>query len=160
MSGYRKVSLSDLPSAPSPAREKLELDEAVGASAFGVNVYRADPGEQLPWGYHRHPDHEELFLVLEGALVVETPEREYRVETGEAFFVPRDHRNRARVVGDAPARVVAVGAPKSSDDAIIEEECPTCGTLTRRQSESVTRGGERVYVLRCVECGEETAEIR
>jgi uncharacterized cupin superfamily protein len=45
-------------SAVAPASQKLEVDESVGATAFGVNIYRADPGEQIPWGYHRHPDHE------------------------------------------------------------------------------------------------------
>jgi len=58
MPEYEHVTVEDLPDAPSPTRHKREIDEAVGATEFGFNVYVADPGEQLPWGYHHHPDHE------------------------------------------------------------------------------------------------------
>jgi mannose-6-phosphate isomerase-like protein (cupin superfamily) len=149
---YRKVALSELPNAPAPAREKKEVDEAVGATAFGMNVYVADPGEELPWGYHEHPNHEEVFLVVAGELAVETPEAEYRVGADEAFFVPPGHRNRARAVGTEPCRVVAVGAPKTEDEATIRETCEECGATTGREYE---RDGEDV-VLRCADCGAET----
>ena len=51
-----------------------DADVAVGASAFGFDVYEAAPGERLPWGYHRHPEHEEPFYVVAGELAVETPD--------------------------------------------------------------------------------------
>lgn len=160
MTGYRKVDVDEIPNTPNPTREKKELDEAVGATAFGFNVVRADPGEQIPWGYHRHPDHEELFYVVAGELAVETPEEVYRVSAGEAFFVPPDHLNRARAVGEQTAEVIAVGAPKAQDTAVIEEECPTCGELTDRTYDVATSGDQREYVLQCVECGAETSRFR
>jgi quercetin dioxygenase-like cupin family protein len=153
MADYRKVSVADLSDGLSPARSKKEVDEAVGATAFGFNVYEADPGELVPWGYHRHPDHEELFYVLEGTLVVETPDRTYRLGAGEALFVPPDHRNRAVAGDDGPVRLVAVGAPKDDDRAIIEEECADCGGLTRRDAEVLDDG---TVVLSCAACGAET----
>jgi len=167
---YRHVRVADLPGGFTPARSKKEVDEAVGATTFGFNVYEADPGEMLPWGTHRHPAHEELFYVLEGELVVETPDREYVVGPGEAFFVPTDHRNRARGGEDGPVRVVAVGAPKASDTSIIEEYCEVCDEVTRREYELVDdttdetdgdadgddREGGRVVVLSCRNCGTET----
>jgi mannose-6-phosphate isomerase-like protein (cupin superfamily) len=156
MSGYRTVSVDDVPNTPSPAREKKEVDEAVGATEFGFNAYAAEPGEEIPWGYHRHPDHEELFYVLSGRLAFETPEGEFRVGPGEAFFVPRDHPNKARVVGDAPARFIAVGAPKASDEAIIEEECHACGEVADREYAVESGGGTEMYVLTCAACGAET----
>ncbi|MFB6080803.1 MAG: cupin domain-containing protein [Haloferacaceae archaeon] len=165
--GYRRVALSDLPDGLSPARSKKELDEAVGARAFGCNVYGADAGEQLPWGYHRHPDHEELFYVIEGELAVDTPEGTYRVGADEAFFVPPDRRNRARAAADG-TRVVAVGAPKADDGAIIEEECPACGERTRLDPVCVDGAdetgddvpeGSPAYALRCADCGTEVRRI-
>jgi quercetin dioxygenase-like cupin family protein len=185
--GYRTVAVSDLPNGLSPARTKRELDEAVGATAFGCNLYEADAGEELPWGYHRHPDHEELFYVIAGALAVETPEGTYRVGTDEAFFVPPDHRNRARAAADG-TRVVAVGAPKESDGAVIEEECPECGERTRQEAvrvdgsadddpgengdaDGIDDAGERpdgedadggdgpIYAVRCADCGTEARRI-
>jgi quercetin dioxygenase-like cupin family protein len=160
MTDYRKVAIDDLPNTPNPTREKKEVDEAVGATEFGFNVFRAGPGEQLPWGYHRHPEHEELFYVVGGELVVETPEREYAVGAGEVFFVPPGHLNLARAVGDETAEVVAVGAPKGDDGATIEEECPACGDVTDRTSEVVDESEETVYVLSCAQCGVETSRFQ
>jgi len=154
---FRKVVVDDLPDAPNPTRHKKEVDEAVGASEFGFNLYVADPGEKLPWARHRHPDHEELLYVLEGVVRVETPDGEYRVEAGEAFFVPPDASQRAVATGDAPARVIAVGAPKTSDGAVIEERCPECGAETDREYE-VADDGE-TYVLYCADCGAEADRL-
>ena len=158
--GYQHVDVTDLPDAPNPTREKKEVDEAVGATAFGFNVMTADPGEQLPWGYHRHPDHEELFYVVSGALRFETPDEEFRVATGEAFFVEPDSPQKAVAVGDGPAVVVATGAPKAADDAVVEERCPACGETTDRTHEEDVEDGERVYHLLCTSCGERTATLR
>ncbi|WP_224336179.1 cupin domain-containing protein [Haloprofundus halobius] len=156
MPEYRKVSVESVSNTPNPTREMKEIDEAVGASEFGFNVVTADPGEQVPWGYHRHPDHEELFYVLSGELRVETQDGEFRVEADEAFFVPRDAPNRAVAAGETPCRLVAVGAPKDADSAIIEEECPACGETTDRTYEAVEDAGRAVYVLSCAGCGVET----
>ena len=150
MPEYTKVTVDDLPDAPNPTRHKKEVDEAVGATEFGFNVYTVDPGEQVPWGYHRHPDHEELFYVIEGELVVETADGDLTVDAGEALFVGPDSPNKARAVGDSPARVIAVGAPKDSDGAVIAEECPACGAETDR---TYDRDGDD-YVLSCADCGE------
>ncbi|MFB6281515.1 MAG: cupin domain-containing protein [Haloferacaceae archaeon] len=184
--GYRTVVVPELPDGQSPARCKKEIDEAVGATAFGCNLYEADAGEALPWGYHYHPDHEELFYVIAGELAVETPGGTRPVGADEAFFVPAGHRNRARAVADG-TRVIAVGAPKATDGAVIEEECPDCGE--RRRGEPVRvdgdGNGERsggadgrgdgtggapggrdetaerspTYAVRCVECGAEFRRI-
>lgn len=155
MPDYRKVAVDDLPDAPNPTRHKKEVDEAVGASAFGFNVYVAEPDELVPWGAHRHPGHEELFYVIEGELAVETPDGEFAVGAGEAFFVPADAPNKARVGGNATARFVAVGAPKSADGSVIEDRCPSCGEVTRWES---AREDETV-VLSCGSCGAETARF-
>ncbi|WP_284014437.1 cupin domain-containing protein [Halobaculum litoreum] len=158
---YRLVAVDDVANTPNPTRVKRELDEALGVSLFGCNYYEADPGEPVPWGYHRHPDHEELFYVIAGELAVETPDGEFRVGPDEAFFVPRDAPNRAVAVGDEPCRFLAVGAPKDADGAVIEERCPDCGTVGDREYR-VEETGEGAapdaveYVLACAACGAET----
>ena len=158
--GYDHVHVADLPDAPNPTRGKKEVDQAVGATAFGFNVLTADPGEQLPWGYHRHPDHEELFYVVSGTLRFETPDGDYRVDAGDAFYVEPDSPQKGVAVGDDPAVVVATGAPKASDDAVVAEECPACGETTDRTHEESVEGGEQVYHLFCAACGERTATLR
>ncbi|MFC7175750.1 cupin domain-containing protein [Halosegnis marinus] len=155
---YAHVVVDELPDAPNPTRHKKEVDEAVGATEFGFNVVTADPGEKVPWGYHSHPDHEELFYVLDGSLLVETPEREYEVAAGEAFFVPRGKPQRAVAGGDG-CRLVATGAPKATDGAVIEEECPECGETTGRDYRAEEVDETTVYVLSCAACGAETDRL-
>jgi len=157
--GYAHVAVDDLPDAPNPTRHKKEVDEAVGATTFGFNVIVADPGERVPWGYHRHPDHEELFYVLSGTLHVETPDRDYEVTADEAFFVPRDAPQRA-VAGEDGCRLVAAGAPKATDDAVLSEPCPACGAETDREYDALETDEATVYVLTCADCGAETERLR
>lgn len=159
MADYEHVTVADLPDAPNPTTHKKEVDEAVGATAVGFNVYTADPGDRLPWGMHYHPDHEEIFYVVDGTVRFETPDGEFAVESGEAFFVPPGAPQRAVAAGDGPAEVIAVGAPKDSDGAVIDEECPDCGESTDRDFEAVTEDGEQVYVLYCADCGAETDRL-
>lgn len=148
MTEYVKLDAEALPDAPSPTSGKKEIDEAVGASEFGFNLYLAEPGQQLSMGYHHHPDHEELFYVLDGELTFETPDGEFTVETGEVFFVPPGARQKGRATGDTPARFLAVGAPKAEDHAVIVEHCPTCDAETQR--EIAMEDG--VVVLSCASC--------
>ena len=69
---YRTVDVDDLPNAPNPTTAKKEVDEALGVESFGFNVYTVAPGERVPWGFHSHPRHEEVFYVLDGVLTVDT----------------------------------------------------------------------------------------
>lgn len=155
MSEYRKVVVEDVPDTPNPTRHKKEVDEAVGATEFGFNLYVAEPGESLPWGFHRHPDHEELFYVLAGSLEVEIDDGTMEVDAGEALFIPRDAPNKATAVGDQPARVIAVGAPKTDDGAIISEECPACSEVADRSYEVV----DGDYCLFCTVCGQQVDRL-
>lgn len=153
--GYRKVDPEELPDAPSPTTHKKELDEAVGATAFGCNLYEAEPGQQISMGYHYHPDHEELMYVVEGELRFETPDGEFEVSAGEAFFVPMGAEQKGYATGDRAARFLAIGAPKAEDHAVIREPCEACGETTEREFGTETDGERRTVVLTCSECGTE-----
>lgn len=154
--GFVHLAVADAPDAPSATDHKFEVDEGVGTTTFGYNLYVADAGQRLPWGRHEHPDHEELFHVLEGAITVETSGGDYRVDAGEALFVPPGHPQRAVAASDG-TRVVAVGAPKETDGAVIREPCPACGEATDRDHE--VRDGGDTYVLYCAGCGAETDRL-
>lgn len=160
MSEYEHVTVEALPDAPNRTDHKWEVDEAVGATEFGFNVYVARPGQQLPWGYHYHPDHEEIFYVIEGTIRIETPEESFDVGAGEAFFVPPGAPQNASAIGDRPAKVIAAGAPKAHDTSIIQERCPNCETETDREYEISEEGDVITYQLFCAECGAETDVLR
>ena len=154
---YPTVRVDEIENAPNPTTAKREVDEALGVESFGFNVYTVAPGERVPWGYHRHPRHEELFYVLSGVLTVDTPSGAMTVEAGEAVAIPRNGPNRAHNAGDERVRFVAVGAPKETDEAVIEERCPACESVTDRRSER--RDGGDTVVLFCADCGVETGRF-
>jgi mannose-6-phosphate isomerase-like protein (cupin superfamily) len=161
MPEYPRVQVDEVSDTPNPTAHKREIDEALGANAVGFNLYVARPGERLPWGCHYHPDHEELLYVLDGKLEIETDgrldrESSFRVGAGEALLIPAGAPQCARAIGEKPARVIAVGAPKDADSAVIEEYCPACEKRTDRTYEPIEAEGEPVYVLSCTECGTET----
>jgi uncharacterized cupin superfamily protein len=151
---YQTVRVDAIENAPNPTTAKREVDEALGVESFGFNVYTVAPGERVPWGYHRHPRHEELFYVLDGALTVETPSDPVIVEAGEAVAIPENGPNRAHNAGDEAVRFIAVGAPKETDEAVIMEPCPACGEVTDRRSERRDDGD--TVVLFCADCAVET----
>jgi len=160
MTKYVKLEVDSLSDAPSPTSGKKEIDEAVGAEAFGLNHYLARPGEQVSMGYHRHPAHEELFYVLEGELTFETPDGEFVVGAGEVFFVPPDAPQKGHASGEEPARFLAIGAPKAEDHATIVEPCPDCGTDTERDLSMEETEEGQVVVVACSDCGTVTDRFR
>jgi uncharacterized cupin superfamily protein len=159
MTGYRKVDAESLPDAPSPTSHKKEIDEAVGAEAFGLNLYLAEPGEQLSMGRHHHPDHEELFYVLKGRLEFETADGTFTVEASEVFFVPPGDPQKGHARGDTTARFLAVGAPKAEDHAVIVEYCESCATETEQDLSMETEGERQVVIIACGDCGTVTDEF-
>lgn len=152
MEPYRHFVVDELPDAPSPTDRKKEIDEAVGATEFGLNLFVAQSGQRLPWGYHAHPAHEETIYALDGRVFFETPAGDVTVEPAEVFFVPTDAPQLGRAVGDEPTRVLAMGAPKQSDQAIIQEECHLCGAVAGRNAEVLNQCELTVKRLACDAC--------
>lgn len=155
-----RIDVDALPDAPNPTDHKKELDEAVGASEVGVNVFVAQPGQMIPFGRHYHPNQEEFLYVVEGTVTMETAEGEFEVGANEAVFVPPGARQKATAAGDEPVRVIAIGAPKAADEAVLVEYCPACEERTGRDFDPREEDGDHVMVLSCAECGTETGQYR
>lgn len=115
--GYQVITPADLPAEPDRPCVRLSVSDAAGVESVAVNVYEADPGEQLPLEYHYHDEQEEVFYVLSGPLAVETPERTFEVRTDELFVVdPRSsHRAYNPDTAESSVRVLAIGAPRVDD---------------------------------------------
>ena len=120
--GYHLVDPDDLDQWDDRPTDVRSLSVAAGLdyqnSPLGLRVYDLAPGEMSGLRYHYHDEQVEVFYVLEGRLHVETPERDFVVETDQALFVEPGSPQRAYNPEDAdiPVRVLAVGAP-SVDDA-------------------------------------------
>ncbi len=51
--------------------------------------------------WHAHPETDEAFLVLEGTLRIDLPQRSVHVAPGELFVVPRGVQHRTAAEGEA-----------------------------------------------------------
>ncbi|MFB6309998.1 MAG: cupin domain-containing protein [Salinirussus sp.] len=126
--GYHLVDPAELEQWDDRPADVRSISAAAGLeyqdSKLGMRVYEAEPGQQLPLGYHYHDEQVEAFYVLDGTLHVETPDREYIVETDQALVIEPGSPQRAYNPSDASAsvRVLAVGAPTVADGHMYDPE--------------------------------------
>lgn len=116
--GYHVVDPANVEPTPGRPSETRDVGEALSMENLGLRRYDVAPGEDIPVsGLHYHDRQEEVFVVVEGELRVETPDREYLVEQGQLFVAEPESPHRA--FNDAAATenavVVAVGAPRVDD---------------------------------------------
>ncbi|MFO0615704.1 MAG: cupin domain-containing protein [Polyangiaceae bacterium] len=83
---------------------------ALGVTAWGMNVLELDPGTD---GYPEH-DHvgdgqEEVYIVLDGSVILRTGEEEVALRQGDMARVPPEVR-RKLVTRESSAVVLAIGA--------------------------------------------------
>jgi mannose-6-phosphate isomerase-like protein (cupin superfamily) len=90
---------------------------------YEVKVVRL--GGEFPW--HEHADTDELFLVLEGVLMIRLRDREVVLRPGELFVVPKgvEHsplaEHEVRVVLIEPTGVVNTGSAGGSMTASYDD---------------------------------------
>jgi mannose-6-phosphate isomerase-like protein (cupin superfamily) len=68
--------------------------------------------------WHEHPDTDDFFLVLKGALTIEMPEGPVRLGPGELFVVPRGVQHRP--VAEEETHILLIepaGTPNTGDPA-------------------------------------------
>lgn len=155
MTDYRKVTVTELPDAASPARHVKEIDEAVGTVEAAINLFVIDPGQRMPSGYHYHDDQEELFYVIEGTVEFRTAEGIVTVDSDEAFYVPPGRPQKCYNAGDVRARVLAIGAPKDSPGGVVQERCEACERVVELNHDPIEVEGRSGYALLCDDCGAE-----
>jgi mannose-6-phosphate isomerase-like protein (cupin superfamily)/DNA-directed RNA polymerase subunit RPC12/RpoP len=140
---------------------RVDVGSALGTTNLAVVRYRLAPGEGLPSGLHAHYDQEEVFVVRDGAAAFEVLPRveawgdgrptggTVTVGSGEAIrFAPGEFQTGRNPAGaDGVLDVVAIGAPKDTDDVHIPAGCPDCEARTL----ALGTGGER-FTLDCADC--------
>jgi mannose-6-phosphate isomerase-like protein (cupin superfamily) len=66
--------------------------------------------------WHRHEDTDDLFLVLEGRLVIQLRDRDVELNAGELFVVPRGVEHCPRADPEAEILVIEpIGTPNTGD---------------------------------------------
>jgi len=139
--------------------------EPLGLTDLALNQYRLAPGDGLPGGVHTHMDQEEVFVVLEGTATFETTDGEVRVSESEAVrFGPGEFQS-GKNEGDTDLVVLALGAPRETEDTRIPVACPECDHETLRletgeQLTFVCPGCDTAYTPQdCPNCGHETLRV-
>lgn len=136
--------------------DRRTLAEPLDAGGLALNRYTLAPGEWTS-GLHCHEDQEEVYVVLDGELTVETvdPSADEAVETvvagDEAVrFAPGEYHS-GRNDGDGRVRLLALGAPRESEAVRIPLACPDCGHEGLRPGT-----GDDGPMLGCPDCRGET----
>ncbi len=148
------VSFADVEPA-GDAVDRQALTGPLGTTDLAINRYRVPPGEGLPAGLHAHADQEEVFVVLAGVARFETLVRgdgewvadEVTVAADEAIRFPPGEFQSGHSVGEADLVVLALGAPRDSEDVRLPASCPDCGRPTLRLDT-----GDDGLTFRCPDC--------
>ncbi len=151
-------AIDDVQNWLSPAAEKRPLGRALGAENVAVNYYELATGETFGFGYHRHPDQEEVFVVLAGEATFETEDGDVTVGADESIRFAPGEWQLGRNDGDETVRALAIGAPADESDAELVRDCPDCGERTPHGIEPREDGTALVTV--CADCGAETGRYR
>ncbi len=66
--------------------------------------------------WHSHPDTDDFFLVLEGRLTIDLPDRSVELGPGDLYVVPKGVRHRPRADGEAQILLIEPrGTPNTGD---------------------------------------------
>lgn len=123
------------------------LSSPVGATEMAINQYRLAPGDELPGGLHAHMDQEEVFVVLAGQATFETMNGTITVHEDEIIrFAPGEFQSGANK-SNSELVVIALGAPRRTEDIRIPVDCPDCQHPNLRLETS-----ERELVFSCPDC--------
>lgn len=123
-----RFAITDVQADPIGASSyRRRLSDPLGTAAVAINVYNVAPGDGLPGGLHAHVDQEEVFAVLAGEATFETLEGTVAVDRGEVVrFAPGEFQS-CRNAADEELVVLALGAPRDSEDVRVPVACPACG---------------------------------
>lgn len=147
------VSIDDVEPAAMTDADRRALTEPLGAADLAINHYRLEPGERLSGGPHAHMDQEEIFLVTEGEATFERPEDEdVTVGAGEAVRFPPGEFQSGYNDADGETSVVALGAPRDSEDVRVPRPCPDCD---QENTQVRPREDGEGFDFVCPECGAE-----
>lgn len=101
------------PQLPKPATGKLFLSEELGLTGMEVSLNMLPPGVAVPF-FHRHREHEELYLILSGKGEFKVDDQLYPVAEGSALRIAPEGVRSWRNVGDEPMIYIVIQAHQGS----------------------------------------------
>jgi uncharacterized cupin superfamily protein len=135
----RELALEVEPDCP-PAHRFFgrSLTPEVGATRTGMSVYEVSPGSKH-WPYHFELTDEEWLFVIEGEIVLRTPDGERVMRTGDVACFPAGARgaHAVRNDGDAVARFAITSTGCTYGDGCVY---PDSGKFVLRTEGFAHRG--------------------
>lgn len=154
-----RVRIKDIEPAAtnSPADVVRLLSPALDTDGLAVNYFEVEPSENVGYAYHRHLDQEEVFRVQQGIVTFGTEAGDVEVNAGEVIRFGPGEFQLGRNLGEERAHVLAIGAPRQSEELEYLQDCPTCEEKTIQVPE--IRETPKAILIRCTECDSRTDEI-
>jgi uncharacterized cupin superfamily protein len=102
---------------------RAQIGRQAGAQALGLSLFDISPGAAT-FQLHAHHANEELIIVLDGPLVLTTPDGERELETGAVVScrAGREGAHRLDNRGDESARVLIVSTMVAPDITELRED--------------------------------------
>jgi len=88
------------------------LSDHLDSNEVGVSIARCDPGWRNQPHDHADNDHEEVYILIEGAATVVVDGEHVEMESGDAIRIPPEATRQIRN-GEAESAFVLVSAPAS-----------------------------------------------
>lgn len=104
---YRKVNYEDVEQVSSAMHF---LSDPLETEQVGVTIARCDPGWNSQPHDHTDNDHEEVYVLIEGAATVVVDDEPVEMEAGDALWIPPASTRQIRN-GETESAFVLVSAP-------------------------------------------------
>lgn len=101
------------PALSKPASGKLFLGEALALTGMEVSLNMLPPRVTMPF-FHRHRNHEELYLILSGKGEFKVDDQLYPVEEGSALRIAPEGIRSWRNLSDEPMIYIVIQAKQGS----------------------------------------------
>ena len=106
---YTRVNYEDI----TPVSGAMhQLSEPLESNEVGVSIARCDPGWRNQPHDHADNEHEEVYILIEGAATVVVDDEHVEMESGDAIRIPPDATRQIRN-GEVESAFVLVSAPAS-----------------------------------------------
>ena len=92
-----------------PGARREDRPTAVNTERLVIHTNEYEPGGTSGDG-HAHPDQEQAFYILEGAIEVEVGDEIYELGAGDCVLLPRDVFHKHRNIGDKPLKFLFISA--------------------------------------------------
>ena len=97
---------------------EVKLGPDDGDGTLGVMEVTQPPGVATPLHVHHHEA--EAFFLLEGSISYEGGGELYELAAGDFLYLPKDVPHRFRIIGNGPARFLALMTPAGLTDLYAE----------------------------------------